>query len=318
MLCISCTPITTAAWRPPKSKPSFSNSPGSPASARSVLGGVTVNTLTDESIDPQGFRADECQCLRKGLSLVHGPVHKLPHFCVSHTEQIHLGIRHVWNHMVPKPLIVVIQVFHGDIEGWKVPFLNKGTAEECCAGAYLARFGHKTVALKCFETSLTARSAVCAHCEQLWAHMSDDNVYEVKDDMDAARARYAKGERRVMRNWEGMKDLQDVYSNEIQIVKDVVQGSEFEVASQWPGMSYAQAQRVFLQDAGVLFADAGRGRNPYNRTAHEQKIISEFAHDMLRKFLRIAVTVKPEELKACLLQLQEKTKLIQNATMWTM
>ena len=30
------------------------------------------------------------------------------------------------------------------------------------------------------------------------------------------------------------------------------------------------------------------------------------------------MTVKPEKFKACLLQLQEKAKLVQNAAMWTM
>ena len=79
------------------------------------------------------------------------------------------------------------------IESWKVPFLHKGASGECCTGAYIARFGHKTVALKCFETELTAESAVCAHCEELWALASDDNVHEVKDDMDAARERLKKG-----------------------------------------------------------------------------------------------------------------------------
>ena len=60
------------------------------------------------------------------------------------------------------------------IESWKVPFLNKGAAGKCCTGAFIARFGHKTVALKCFETELTSRSSVCAHCEELWAMSSDD------------------------------------------------------------------------------------------------------------------------------------------------
>ena len=90
------------------------------------------------------------------------------------------------------------------IESWKVPFLHKGAAGECCTGAMLARFGHKTVAIKCFETELTAESAACAHCEELWALASDDNIYEVKEDMEAARERYKKGERRTMKNWRGM------------------------------------------------------------------------------------------------------------------
>ena len=64
------------------------------------------------------------------------------------------------------------------IEKWKVPFLHKRGSEECCSGAYLARFGHKTVALKCFETELTSRSAVCAHCEELWAPTHERETIE--------------------------------------------------------------------------------------------------------------------------------------------
>ena len=30
------------------------------------------------------------------------------------------------------------------IESFKVPFLHKGAAGECCTGAYISRFGHKT------------------------------------------------------------------------------------------------------------------------------------------------------------------------------
>ena len=87
------------------------------------------------------------------------------------------------------------------IESWKVPFLHKGASGECCTGAAIARFGHKTVTVKCFETNLTVESSVCGHCEEFWTLPSDDNVYEIKEDMEVASERYKKGERRVMKNW---------------------------------------------------------------------------------------------------------------------
>ena len=156
------------------------------------------------------------------------------------------------------------------IESWKVPFLHKGAPGECCQGAYITRFGHKTIALKCFETDLSTGSAVCAHCEELWAAPSDENVFAVEQNMSAACERYSKGERRAMKNWKGMQDVAEFYGDKVQEVKDVLEGSAFEVGSQWPGISHSVAQRSFLQNAGVLFTDAGRSRNPYSRTAKDQ------------------------------------------------
>ena len=204
------------------------------------------------------------------------------------------------------------------IESWKVPFLNKGAAGECCTGASLARFGHKTVAVKCFDTNLAKESSVCAHCEQLWSLASDENVYEVTEDMDAARERYKKGERRAMKNWQGMRDLPEFYSDQIQIIKDVVAGSRFAVANKWPNVSVDDAQRALLQDAGVLFADAGRSRNPYSRTSAEQVNIANYIHAMLKKYLAVRVTVDASRWATLLHELQRKAKLVQKAALWAM
>ena len=49
------------------------------------------------------------------------------------------------------------------IQQWNVPFLNRGAPAKCCDGAKLCRFGHKTVAVKCYATALTSGATVCAH-----------------------------------------------------------------------------------------------------------------------------------------------------------
>lgn len=135
------------------------------------------------------------------------------------------------------------------IETWRVPYLNQGAPGECCTGAYVARLAHKTVALKCFETHLTRGGAFCRHCDQLWVTASDDGTYTLVKEMATAWKRYAKGERRAMKNWEGMKDLQGYYSDEVKLVKDVLSGSKFELEAQWSGISFVNAQRTFLQEA---------------------------------------------------------------------
>lgn len=204
------------------------------------------------------------------------------------------------------------------IESWKVPYLAESTSgSECCSGAYLSRFGHKTVVLKCFETELGDSESQCAHCEQLWEEASDD-IYKLNSGMEDAWQRYEKGERKAMKNWKGMVDLQTYYSEQVQIVKDLLAGSKFEVGAQWPGIGIAQAQRYFLQNAGVLFTDAGRARNPYPRTAQDQRRIVNYTHDMTRLYLRILATVTPEDWASLVQSLQRQAKSVQRAAMWAM
>ena len=54
----------------------------------------------------------------------------------------------------------------------------------------------------------------CLHCEQLWAK-ADDDVYQLHQDMEDVWSFYAKGERRVMKNWEGMKGMPEFYGDEV-------------------------------------------------------------------------------------------------------
>ena len=203
------------------------------------------------------------------------------------------------------------------IDAWRVPFLSRGHELQCCKGATLSRFGHKTIALKCFSMELGESGDKCVHCEQLWAKAEED-TYELKREMSAAWAFYEKGERRALKNWQTMKDLPDFYSDQIQIIKDVLKGSSYEVGANWPGVAMVPALRYFLQNAGVLFADAGRSRNPYPRTAREQRDIAGFARDMITKYLRIYATVKPEVWAEQVQRLHRYAKVVQKAAVWAM
>ena len=214
-----------------------------------------------------------------------------------------------------------VTVFHKStlrVDRRNVPFLNEGAAGECCMGALLVRVGHKTATVKCYSTRLTSLSTVCAHCEQLWAVTDDNGIYELREDMPQAWARYRKGVHRTMKNWDSMKDMQHVFEKEVQAVKDLVHDSEFDVESAWPYMGYIAAQKTFMQHAGVLFEDAGRGRNPYPRTAKEQELIALFAHEMMRLWLRVAATVKKSDWMGHMQELQRKAKLVASAAKWAM
>ena len=115
------------------------------------------------------------------------------------------------------------------VASWNVPFLNEGTAGECCVGASLVRWGHKTVTVKCFSAKLTTESTVCAHCDQLWSMPDDDGIYELDEGMTEAWDRYKKGVRRAMKNWDDMQDMDEFFGKEIQAVKDLLCDSEFEL-----------------------------------------------------------------------------------------
>ena len=204
------------------------------------------------------------------------------------------------------------------VDRFNVPFLNEGAPGECCMGASLVRLGHKTATVKCYSARLTTGSTVCAHCEQLWAVTDDDGVYELVEDMAEAWARYRKGAHRAMKNWDAMKDMQEFFEKEVQAVKDMVYDSEFAVEAEWPHMGCNAAQKTFMQHAGVLFAEAGRSRNPFPRTAAEQDAIANFTHEMMRLWLRVAATVKKADWMGRMKELQRKAKLIALAAKWAM
>ena len=150
------------------------------------------------------------------------------------------------------------------------------------------------------------------HCEQLWAD-AEDGTYELTSDMNVAWAHYEKGERRALKNWQGMWDLPDFYSDQVQVIKDVLKGSAHEVGAQWSGQAVVPVLRYFLQNAGVLFSDAGRSRNPYPRTVSQQRDISVFAREMLPKYLRVYVTVEPKVWSEQIQRLHRFVKVIQQA-----
>lgn len=202
------------------------------------------------------------------------------------------------------------------VERWNVPWLNEGAAGECCMGALLTRWKHKTATVKCYSTELTDASTVCAHCEQLWAVSDDDGVYELKEDMADAWSRYQKGVRKAFKNWDDMQDVQTFFEREVQTVKDLVAASKFDVEPEWPYMDCKDAIKTFMQQAGVLFPDAGRSQNPYPRTALEQRTIASFVHEMLRLWLRVGATMSKVQWSEHMQVLQRQAKVVAQASRW--
>ena len=205
------------------------------------------------------------------------------------------------------------------IHSWHVPFLNEGVEGECCGGAVLRRFGHKTVALKCYETKLAKDASVCGHCEELWAMPDDDLVYALTDEMKRASALYEQGERKALKNWQGMKDMEGFFSDEVQKVKELLQGSTWELTKSWPFVFYHEAVKSFTNDAGVLFQDAGKSRNPHARSKREQHVICMYVQTLLPLWLRVRATVAgQDEWVDSMKALQKMAKQVARASTWAL
>ena len=101
-----------------------------------------------------------------------------------------------------------------------VPFMEAGTATECCSAATLMRMGHTTVAIPCYATNLASGDSACPHCTEVWALANDDNVFEVTKDMHNAWSFYKKGTRSVMRRWAGWKQAEKLFMDEVAAAKE--------------------------------------------------------------------------------------------------
>ena len=98
-----------------------------------------------------------------------------------------------------------------------------------------------------------------------------------------------------MGNWDGMGDMEEFFSQEIQTIKDLLADSAWEVTASWPHVFWHQAMKHVTNDAGVLFKDVGRSRNPYPRTKMEQEEICAYVKVMLRLWLRVRTTVRSQD-----------------------
>ena len=58
-----------------------------------------------------------------------------------------------------------------------VPFLNTGTATECCSGAVMRRFENHTLVIPCFDTEFNTDDVFYKHCTQVCAHEDENGDY---------------------------------------------------------------------------------------------------------------------------------------------
>ena len=61
--------------------------------------------------------------------------------------------------------------------------------------------------------------------------MDDNLVYALSDSMTNACKIYEKGERKSLKNWAGMNDMETFFAEEIQTIKDLLADSAWEVTA---------------------------------------------------------------------------------------
>ena len=199
------------------------------------------------------------------------------------------------------------------------PFLNAGTSNDCCTGSILARSGHATVTMPCYRTDIPADSTVCAHCNELWAFPDDDNVCKLDvATMPKAAEFYQPGKTGVMRRWPEMIAAKEAFEREIQSAKDIFEDSEDELESLFPDTDFDGFCTCVLNDSEVLFADAGRSKNPYKRSAEQQARIGTYMLRMVVLFVRVKAAVPKVLFNPFVVKLRAVARRVEDAAKWTL
>ena len=197
-----------------------------------------------------------------------------------------------------------------------VPFLGKIHAG-CCAGAIVRRFKNATVGVPCFSQELDDGSKFCCVCDEVWAEQDDRGFFKMDwESMPKAAEFYAPAKTGVLWKLPFMQGMKDYYSDEIQIVKDMFEGTELELHRDWPNAEFQEVARDLLIKSGVMHRDADKSKNPYRRDAWEHDELSEYLREMLSLWLRIRSIIDEDEMSTKLKALHRTAKSIGMAAMW--
>ena len=197
------------------------------------------------------------------------------------------------------------------------PFLDAGTSSECCTGSVILRSGHSTVSMPCYRTDILANSSVCAHCDQLWALQDDDSFYALDPKtMEEAAEFYRAGKTGVMKKWPELVAAEQMFEEEVQSAKDIFADSEDELTASFPDVGFQDFCKLILNDAGVLFHDAGRSQNPYRRTAEQQARVGVYVQKMVVLWVRVKAAVSTEQFDAFFNTLCAVANRVENAARW--
>ena len=107
-----------------------------------------------------------------------------------------------------------------------VPFLGKIHAD-CCSGAIVRHFKNATVGVPCYSEELVEGSKFCEVCNEVWAEHDENGFYKLDwESMTNAAKFYAPAKSGVLWKLPFMVSMEEFFSDEIQVVKDVFDGTD--------------------------------------------------------------------------------------------
>ena len=197
------------------------------------------------------------------------------------------------------------------------PFLGKIQADGCCAGAIVRRFKNATVGIPCYSDAIESGNKFCDVCNEIWSGQDDRGFYVLNwESMPNAAEFYAPAKSGTLWKLPFMMTMEEFFSDEIQIVKDMFEGSDLELHRDWPNTGFQEVATDILIKSGVLHRDADRSRNPYRRDAWEHDHIAEYLREMLACWLRVRTMIEPDEMSREVQALHRTAKAVGMAATW--
>ena len=129
----------------------------------------------------------------------------------------------------------------------------------------------------------------CAVCNEIWTEHDSNGCYVMDTKTMPFAAKFYKPARSaVLWNLPMMRDMKTFFSDQIQVVKDVLEGTDGELERDWPYRSFKDVSADILMDVGVLHKNAAKSKNPYKRDQWEHDRLAEYMQNMVQYWLQIS------------------------------
>ena len=199
-----------------------------------------------------------------------------------------------------------------------VPFLDK-IGGGCCSGAIVRRYGKASVGVPCFSPDVAPDGNFCTLCNEIWSEHDENGFYIMDTELMPFASKFykpAKSAVAVLWNLPFMKQMDVFYSNQIQLVKDVLDGTDAELERDWPYQSFKDVSSDLLLKSGVMHRNADKSKNPYKRDQWENDRLADYMQNMIQCWLQISAVIDTEDLAADMKKLQQTAKKVGLAAMW--
>ena len=151
--------------------------------------------------------------------------------------------------------------------------------------------------MPCYSQELEDGKNFCNVCDEIWQDHDARGFYKLDwESMPSAAEFYAPAKSGVLWKLPFMTTMEDYFSNKIQIVKDMLAGSELELERDWPNCGFQDVASQVLIKSDVLHRDADKSKNPYRRDEWEHDQLAEYLREMIACWLRIRTMVEPDEM----------------------